>query len=647
MNRREDMLPNQVERQTILVVDDNASSLYATSRVLRAAGFNVIEADSGSKALALADQAGLLVLDINLPDMDGFDVCRQLRARGSTAYLPIVHLSATFMDTEDMAQGLEAGADSYLTHPADPAVLVATVRALLFARQADVIKRAADARFRKIFELASGGIALLGADLVYREANPALCSILGRTSRDIVGRAFSDLAAPGQQETLESLGRELALGQWSGTLTMSRGDGGQVDVEWQLATEAGGNTCIAIAGDVTTRHRLEIERDRLLESERAARAEAERSNQMKDEFLAVLSHELRNPLNAILGWAKVLSRAPDTAPLVKQGLDAIERNSRLQSHLIADLLDIAGIRFGKMRLELAVVSPAAAIEAALDVVSSQAQRKNLKVHAEMADIDARVLGDEGRLQQIVWNLLSNAIKFTPQNGDVTVRGQRVDGQYQIEIIDTGQGISPEFLPRLFDRFSQQESGASKSFAGLGIGLTIVRHLVDAHRGTIEAESGGPGQGATFRVTLPLTEQQLRPMPEAAAVPLAGVHVLVVEDDIDARALIGRILSDVGIRVSEAAGADEALAHIGQLAPDLLISDIGMAKQHGYQLIRTLRAGGYPAEHLPAIALTAFSRPEDRDDAIQAGFQVHLTKPVNADALKATVARLLHARSIKP
>jgi hypothetical protein len=640
MNRRDDLLPNQVERQTILVVDDNGSSLYATSRVLRAAGFNVIEADSGSKALALADQAGLMVLDINLPDMDGFDVCRQLRARGSTAYLPIVHLSATFMDKEDMAQGLEAGADSYLTHPADPAVLVATVRALLFARQADVIKRAADARFRKIFELASGGIALLGADLIYREANPALCAILGHNARDIVGRSFAELASPGQEATLESLEASLIHGQWSDTLSMSRGDGGHVDVEWQLSMEAG-STCIAIGSDVTTRHRLEVERERLLESERAARAEAERSNQLKDEFLAVLSHELRNPLNAILGWAKVLSRTPDTAPLVKQGLEAIERNSRLQSHLIADLLDIAGIRFGKMRLDLAVVSPATAVEAALDVVASQAQRKGLKIHADIANTDARVLADEGRLQQIVWNLLSNAIKFTPQSGRVTVHAQRLGSQYQIEIVDSGQGISPEFLPRLFDRFSQQESGASKSFAGLGIGLTIVRHLVDAHKGTIEAESAGPGQGATFRVRLPLTEQEMRPTPEVAAVPLAGVHVLVVEDDIDARALIARILSDVGIRVSEAAGADEALAHIGQLAPDLLISDIGMAKQHGYQLIRTLRAGGY---QLPAIALTAFSRPEDRDDAIHAGFQVHLSKPVNADALKATVARLLHARN---
>jgi PAS domain S-box-containing protein len=638
------MLPEGMERPTVLVVDDNMPSLYATTRILRGAGFEVIEATSGGEALALADRAGLIVLDVNLPDMDGFDVCRQLRARTRTAYLPIVHLTATFMERADMTQGLEAGADSYLTHPADPAVLIATVKALLFARQSDVIKRAADARFRKIFELASGGIALLDAQLVYAEVNPALCVILGRDSREIVGRAFADLVSGKQREKLDELRRSLAeKGQWSGQVVIERPGGERVHVEWHLAMEADGQSCIGMASDVTIRQRLERERERLLESERSARSEAERSNQLKDEFLAVLSHELRNPLNAILGWAKVLNRTPDTTPLVKQGLEAIERNSILQSHLINDLLDVAGIRFGKMRLDMAVVSPAAAVEAALDVVASQAQRKSLQVLVELEDRDAHVLADESRVQQIVWNLLTNAIKFTPAHGTIRVAARKVERSYQIEITDTGKGIEPDFLPRLFDRFAQQEAGANKRFAGLGIGLAIVKHLVDAHKGSIEAYSEGTGKGATFRVQLPLTDEK-RVVREAAKDSLAGLHVLLVEDDGDARALIARILGDSGIRVSEAASADEALAHIAQLAPDLLISDIGMAGQHGYQLIRTLRAGGYSAAQLPAIALTAFSGAEDRDAAIRAGFQVHLSKPVNADALKATIAALLHAAS---
>jgi hypothetical protein len=637
-------LPEGIERQAVLVVDDNPASLYATSRILRAAGFEVIEAENGGKALALADRVGLIVLDVNLPDIDGFEVCRQLRDRSSTAYLPIIHLTATFMERSDMAHGLQAGADSYLTHPADPAVLVATVKALLFARQSDVIKRAADARFRRIFELASGGIALLDAQLSYSEVNPALCTVLGRDSWDIVGRAFAEFVPAEHHERLAALRCDLfGCGQWSGELTIERPGGERLDVEWRLALEGGQRSCIAIANDVTARQKLESEREKLLESERLARAAAERSNQLKDEFLAVLSHELRNPLNAILGWAKVLNRAPDTVPLVKQGLEAIERNSLLQSHLISDLLDIAGIRFGKMRLDLAVVSAANAVRSALEVVESQARRKGLQLQSDIADPDAHVLADESRLQQIVWNLLTNAIKFTPSQGRITVTARREERFYRIEITDSGQGIHPDFLPRLFDRFAQQESGADKRFAGLGIGLTIVKHLVDAHKGSIEAHSLGAGTGATFRVLLPLTDER-RAAPEDER-SLSGAHVLVVEDDADARALIARILADSGIRVSEAAGADEALAHIGQLAPDLLISDIGMAKQHGYQLIRTLRAGGYSATQLPAIALTAFSRPEDRDAALRAGFQVHLSKPVNAETLKLSVSELLRTRPV--
>jgi len=644
------LLPEGIERQKILVVDDNAASLYATSRILRAAGFDVIEAANGGRALALADQVGLLILDINLPDVDGFEVCRQLRARSSTAYLPIVHLSATFMDSEDMSQGLAAGADSYLTHPADPKILVATVRALLFARQADVVKRAADARFRKVFELASSGIALLDEDLICRDVNPAFCAIARRLPGELIGHSLQSLIAPTQEKEFEQLREQLKeTGQWEGTLPVLRSDpsiaeGDIAEVEWRIAAESGSGTRIAIATDVTDRRRAEAERERLLASERTARAEAERSNQLKDEFLATLSHELRNPLNAILGWAKVLGRTPGTTPIITQGLEAIERNSRVQSHLIADLLDFAGIRFGKMRLDLEVVDPAIAVRASVDVVDVQAKAKNLQISTHIADREARVMADQSRLQQIVWNLLSNSIKFTPQNGSIAVSAKVDGGFYQIDVADTGQGISPDFLPRLFDRFSQQESGVGKSHAGLGIGLTIVRHLVEAHYGTIEASSEGAGRGATFRVRLPLTQEQGRSLSEMTSVLLPGLQVLVVEDDPDARALITRVLTDSGARVSEAAGADEALAHIGQALPHVMISDIGMAKKDGYQLIRTLRAGGYDAQKLPAIALTAFSRAEDRNDALEAGFQIHLTKPVNADLLKAAIAKLMQTRS---
>jgi signal transduction histidine kinase/ActR/RegA family two-component response regulator len=356
-------------------------------------------------------------------------------------------------------------------------------------------------------------------------------------------------------------------------------------------------------------------------------------------FLAMLSHELRNPLNAILGWAKVLGRVAGTTPLIAQGIDAIERNSLLQSHLIADLLDFAGIQFGKMRVDLGVIDPVASIQAALDVAAPQALAKGVQIQSRITDRGAHVLGDESRLQQVMWNLLNNAIKFTPKGGRIDVRAQVNREFFQIDVVDSGQGISGEFLPHIFDHFSQQDSGAAKSFAGLGIGLTIVRHLVEAHGGTIEAHSAGEGLGSSFRVRLPLTQEKASPSLAADTPVLSGIHVLVVEDDLDARALVARLLNDAGARVSEAAGADEALARVGQAVPHVLVSDIGMAKRDGYQLMRALRAGGHSAERLPAIALTAFTRPEDRVDAIEAGFQIHLAKPVNAEALSAAVARL--------
>jgi PAS domain S-box-containing protein len=506
---------------------------------------------------------------------------------------------------------------------------------------ATVLKRgAADTRFRTVFELASSGIALLDSELHYQDVNPAFCTLAGRERGDIIGRSVASLIAPAQAADVDRVLHELERqGHWEGTLSVVRVDGSLADVEWRIASEAESGARIAIATDITERRRSETERERLLASERAARAEAERSNRLKDEFLAMLSHELRNPLNAILGWAKVLGRVPGTTPLIMQGIEAIERNSRVQSHLIADLLDFAGIQFGKMRFDLDVIDPATAIQAALDVVAPQALAKGVQIEARIADRNARVLGDESRLQQVVWNLLTNSIKFTPKGGRIDITAQIRDDLFQIEVADTGQGISGEFLPRIFDRFSQQDSGATKSFAGLGIGLTIVRHLVEAHRGTIEASSAGEGRGASFRVRLPLTQQQALPSPVTGAVLLSGIHVLVVEDDMDARALIARLLNDAGAQVSEAAGADEALAQVGQSVPQVLVSDIGMAKRDGYQLMRALRAGGYPAERLPAIALTAFTRPEDRRDAIEAGFQMHLAKPVNAEALSAAVARL--------
>jgi PAS domain S-box-containing protein len=635
------MLPREGTVQRLLVVDDNDAARYATVRVLRAAGFHTEEAATGREAVALASsQIDLVVLDVNLPDIDGFQVFRELRARPDTADLPIVYLSATFVNDEDVRRGLSSGADGYLTHPADPVVLVATVRALLFIRKAHAERRIADARFRALFEQAPNGIAMLDATLVFTDLNPALSRLLSWDREMLVGKSVRDVVAPGQESTLEDIENTLAQGRnWQGELRLAESS---VATEWQITRDPGTGARIALVSDITLRRQLELMREHALAGEQAARSEAERSNQLKDEFLATLSHELRNPLNAILGWAEVLKRTPNLPPATKRGIDAIERNSRVQSHLISDLLDFAGIRFGKMRLEKRHIDPRQALRAAVEVVSMEAESKGVTLKLRQREEPVSMLGDEARLQQVFWNLLTNAIKFTPKGGHVEIASDSDESNFVVTVTDTGRGISADFLPRLFDRFSQQDSGSAKNFSGLGIGLTIVRHLVTMHAGTINVASEGLGHGASFTVSLPLAERGEDPRLNAGESPLQGVNILVVEDLDDTRVLIARLLGDAGAEVREAASAEEALQAVAQAKPDVLVSDIGMARTDGYQLIRALRKSGYSAERLPAVALTAFVRTEDRSDALDAGFQIHLTKPLSADVLIAAVMNLVRS-----
>ena len=641
------LLPKEGAAQRLLVVDDNDASRYATVRVLRRAGFETEEAGTGRDALACdLSRIDLVVLDVNLPDIDGFQVFRELRARREAGNLPIVYLSATFTEDADIAKGMRTGADGYLTHPADPVVLVATVRALLFIKDAHAEKRIADARFRALFELAPNGIAMLDPDLAFTDINPALCRLLDRDRDTLVGRPLSELLGSGQELRLADLKATLAqAGNWRGILPLPQ-EGAVAQTEWQVTRDLGTGACIAVIEDVTARQRLEMAREHALQGEQAARVEAERSNQLKDEFLATLSHELRNPLNAILGWAEVLRKTPELPAPVARGIEAIRRNSRVQAHLISDLLDFAGIRFGKMRLDRRPIDVQQAIDAAVEVVSLEAENKGIAIQVRHLNPPVAVLGDEARLQQVFWNLLNNAIKFTPRAGRVEVTSRTDAGALEIAISDTGAGIRPEFLPQIFDRFSQQDSGSAKNFAGLGIGLTIVRHLVTMHAGTISVASEGLGHGATFTVRLPVADGIGGTSITAASDrPLAGVTVLLVEDMDDTRSLVVRLLSDAGATVREAASAEDALKDIAQQTPDILVSDIGMPRTDGYQLIRRLRANGYPVERLPAIALTAFSRTEDRSDALEAGFQLHLTKPVSSDVLIAAITNLhLHRPS---
>jgi PAS domain S-box-containing protein len=625
-----------------LAVDDNPAALYATTRVLRSAGYDVLQATTGGAALAAAPQADLVVLDINLPDMDGFEVCRRLRANAATAQLPVLHLSATFTQTTDFELGLEAGADSYLTRPVEAPVLLATVRTLLFARHADLIRRGLDAKLRTMFKLAPIAIAMLDQTLKYESVNPAFCALTGHAPDELVGSPAATVF--GDQASVFELGASVnGDSPHQGQMSFRRKDHTTAEVEWRLAAESVTGARILVMTDISYRLQAEQEREKLLAREREARSDAERSNRLKEEFLATLSHELRNPLNAILGWATVLGRAQDLPPTVSRGIQAIERNSKLQAQMIADLLDYAGISFGKIRLTPSPIDPYAVVRAALDVVNESALARKIDIRSSFDGEGGVVEADPARLQQIAWNLLSNAIKFSPEGGTVEVATSQVESSFRLIVRDHGKGISPEFLPRIFERFSQQESSSTKNYGGLGLGLAIVKQLVELHHGSIEVCSAGENQGATFTVNIPLSDRP--PVPGVSdsqllrSLNLSGVVALVVEDDRDARELTKRILTDAGAKVIEAANAEAALQCIMGTSANFLISDIGMAGKDGYQLIRSLRGRGFGADVLPALALTAFARNQDRADALAAGFQDHVVKPIDPTTLISRVSRL--------
>ncbi|CAN5919996.1 ATP-binding protein [soil metagenome] len=397
--------------------------------------------------------------------------------------------------------------------------------------------------------------------------------------------------------------------------------------------------------------RLYEESQRFADAERAARAEVERVSLMKDEFLATLSHELRTPLNAVLGWAEMLLMKAGEDPELRRGLETIARNARSHAQMIEDLLDMNRIVSGKIRLDVQGVDLPGIVDAAIDSARPSVEAKSIHLLKTLDPAAGPIFGDPHRIQQVIWNLLSNAVKFTPKGGRIDVVLRRVNSHVEITVTDTGIGIPADFLPHLWERFRQADASTTRKYGGLGLGLSIVKQLVELHGGTVRAESAGPGAGSTFIVALPLravrVEEERRSHPTAhtavvkpSDIVLAGIKVLVVDDDADARRLIEALLREADATVSIAASADEALRVLGQFLPDVIVSDIGMPERDGYQFMRAVR-GRTPAEggRTPAIALTAFARSEDRTRALLAGYQVHIAKPIEPHELIVTIASL--------
>ncbi|MEO7157210.1 MAG: ATP-binding protein, partial [Vicinamibacterales bacterium] len=407
--------------------------------------------------------------------------------------------------------------------------------------------------------------------------------------------------------------------------------------------------------DIDASRRAQLERTTLLENERRARQAAELANRAKDDFLATASHELRTPLNAILGWARILQTGQFDHGVLLRAIDSIYRNATSQVRLIEDILDGSRVITGRLHLEMRSLDMTAVVSAAIDAVRAAAEAKGIVISVHLDPNAAHVVGDPDRLQQIVWNLVVNAVKFTPKDGGVDVSLRRVDTSIELRVADTGEGIAADFLPHAFERFRQAEGSTTRRHGGLGLGLALVRHLVEAHGGTVSADSVGVGHGATFTVTLPvqavLTEtievEQPAPASSRQFVPkpasLIGVTVLVVDDEEDARDLVGTALRAKGAEVTLAANAADALALVGSRAFMALVSDIGMPHTDGYELIRRIRATtGARGVRLPAVALTAYSREQDRRRALDSGFDAYVAKPVDPEELVQRVASVVSA-----
>ena len=554
------------KRVNILVVDDRDENLMALEAVLSDPSYRLVRAKSGREALkeVLDQDFALILLDVVMPGVDGYETATLIRERPRSRQTPIIFLTANDFGVNYVFRGYTVGAADYLVKPVPADVLRSKVAVFveLFRRQ------------------------------------------------EALRQGFEELESKIAERTKE------------------------------LATAN-----VALSAEIEERAKVEKERVLLLKREQSARLEAERANRLKDEFLATLSHELRTPLNAIMGWAHVLTQTSHDRDTVQRAANVIRQNASSQAQLIDDILDVSRIVGGRLVIESGSVPVKRVIEDAIDSLMPAASAKAIQVYRDLQD-DLSVLGDRDRLQQVVWNLVSNAFKFTPKGGAVTVRLNDVDGDVQVEVVDTGIGISPDFLPFVFDRFRQADSSMSRRHSGLGLGMAIVRHLVELHGGTVTVESAGENKGATFRLRLP---RQTGPVPNEATIPgralpdelptsdldrLNGVHVLIVEDDADSRNVLALLLQRLGALVEAVASAKDAYERLSMRRPDVLVSDIGMPDEDGYSLIRRVRE--LCGDHrVPAIALTAYARKQDAEAALGAGYDQHLPKPVApADLIKA-------------
>jgi PAS domain S-box-containing protein len=707
-------------KANILIVDDHPENLIALEAILGSLGQNLVRANSGEEALRclLYQDFAAILLDVQMPGMDGFETASLIRQRERSRHIPIIFITAFSTNDNFIFQGYALGAVDYLLKPIEPAILTSKVTVFVdlfhktqqIQRQASELAainmqlRQSEKRFRSLSNCAPIGIFLLDNNERCTYTNPSFHEICGLKLEENWDGVWTTI--------VHGEDRDRIIPKWSDRIH----SGEPFEEEFRLYISEGSFRWVNVRTapmlseqkqllghvgtieDISERKLTQAIREQMIR-EQTARKEAEAANLLKDEFLAVVSHELRTPLNSIMGWSQLLLTKEFEENTKTRALEIIQRNAQSQAQLIEDILDVSRIIRGKLTISIQTVNAIELIEKAIEMLHPAAEAKTITIETHLDRTASLISGDPERLQQIIWNLLSNAIKFTPQSGRIEVQlsvvqkddgsreGIEIEGRSEItknnennliqgqenttnetlspsprlpltaspssgyarlQIIDNGIGMSEDFLPYIFDRFRQADSSPTRSYGGLGLGLTIVRHLVELHGGTIEAFSEGKDKGSTFTVYLPLasfsstissSENHLL----GEVLPcLDGIKILLVEDDLDTRDIVRVILEEAQAQVTATASMKEAMACLQQANFHILVSDIAMPEKDGYQLIRTIRAlDSQQGGQIPAIALSAYAREEDRLQALNAGFHLHIAKPFKAEELVTAIANLLH------
>jgi PAS domain S-box-containing protein len=623
-------------------------TLIAFANIVGAA-LNAYHAIVGaSVAMCLWTLTGLMGSTAVFLRWGAFNQC--LAAAGTLLFYPL-HLATGHVDPLTWAAG-----GAYLLIMVSMSVFGSGAYAgyLRSGRQLARTLSQREAELQSFFDLAPVGTAIVRPDGTFREINDALCRVLGHSRDELLRRNWFHLAHADDRDALAAHARDALTGSAAARaheVQLVHRDGTTIHaaVDMQGLPGAGGavDHLMVLVQDITVRKRIDDERERLLSAEFEARQQAEAASRAKDDFLATLSHELRTPLSPILAWSDLLRRHLVPPEQADRGLAAIARNAAAQARLIDELLDVSRIVSGKLRLELHPLDLAPIILDAIDGIRPAAEAKGIRIETAIDANGCRVLGDPDRLRQVMWNLLSNAVKFTPAGGRIDVGLAADVGDARIVVTDTGQGIAADFLPVVFERFRQADTTSTRRHGGLGLGLAIVRELVELHGGRIGVDSAGEGQGATFTVSVPLVAPDHRVEPvrtsRVADATLDGIRVLVVDDDPDSNDVVRTLLASFGAEVRTAGSAVEALDVVDRWVPDVVVSDIAMPGEDGYALLARMRArellGG-----VPAIALSAYSAPRDRERALRAGFDAHVAKPVRTPELVHAVLAARDARA---